>query len=1350
MTSALITLSLLLQLFIPALGWPRETAAYATDTTKQTETTAITTVTQPDTLANPISIARAQSSYQAGGDLTITYTVRNNHSAANLPEIAPGLNVTDTVAALSGFDPLADPNTLHNVIVSAALTNGTTFLDGSIWPDTDGSQLLFALGDIAPRADATFTVTISAPTTAADFLELDGGAMVYSTFQGRMATAVAPRIRLAPDGFANWLIKTPDADRDDEAMRFQAAQIGDDPLALFDFVQHLSYEAYDGSLRGTRGTLWSAAGNSADQASLLIAMLRSVGIPARYRHGDLPLANAQALIASMFADPSAIRGNVPAGTAVSDPINDPELLAFTQDHWWVEAYLPGSGWTDLDPTIAAAAPGALFAVPATDGSDQIAELPDAIRHKLAFTLDVEKYGSFPIGGLNLTRNTVLTATIPTAQAAGVPVKIAFSVQSQTLNGLIFSSAEHTYTPYLTYGDSAETIFGSAFQDLLTSFPLATHYTTAIWLDVTSTAPDGRSDTYQRTIKDLVGVDVRQGGSVQLEPRGDAPLIKSSDLIQVQPIPNSAYPSDEANRIIHSLFHQVPTMIAAYNAYSQLDDASPPADIFAFTDDQLPALYDAQFTQLDLMSALFQYSTTWEGEAINAETMLVKSYPDRPKLILGSQIGFDDGSLQTSFELLNLDERAIGYPGQNLAAVKSANFLRTSSEKTQEYELLERFLPGEARSAVGTLVAAAEQGIPTHFITAENLADLNDLNIPAETKARIATYVSDGSLVAVPEQMVSMPYGEDIGFMVVAPDGNASYVNADGYMASIMYALLNTEVIVAALIEGAGLASVGGFMAYIFTFFAEAFIVFLDLPPTGLGNWPSAIAGGGPGGGGKGLLLGLILASKAALITTLGACGISPNPPGCQLGSLAGYGFVVTGVIAALVGGALDPSLPDFWVSDLPLPEPTRVSTMTLTAVPTLSGPVTLNITAGHYWSASSSLSSNWNSSHTQTAPFDTLSAAAVDVSGNGTPLGSGSLAATDGRIQFNAAAHQWTLTGSAAAAGYAPAASGLAVAQVGDYTATASGSPNLTGQLRSATATLNETPVAGTLDVVFNSDAMLTGSGAAPSPHFATAHTLELTQGQFIASDIAGGTISVGGTAVHNIQSLAFSSYTGDVALSDSGDVDQINLNGAANFFAITAAADTSNASVNDGILITPDLLSNYSDTYTVTVSVPDGWTTGAISSGILVTPTAKAETGSAAVLITAQSAAHPDLFSSAIVSFTLAENQAVDVTVVPDPLVTVPMGTVQGSEYDLPLTLNHAGDGRAEIPGAAFNVRVRNDSTAAATFNLSVAGLPAGWAAWSQGSGDQTSLTLGAGARQTIGLYVVPPAAPLPAAGTS
>jgi transglutaminase-like putative cysteine protease len=80
---------------------------------------------------------------------------------------------------------------------------------------------------------------------------------------------------------------------------------------MFEYVRSLGYESYKGSLRGTRGTLWSEAGNSLDQSSLLIAMLRGSGIPARYRHGTLVTETAQSLILSMFPEPEGVIGHIP-------------------------------------------------------------------------------------------------------------------------------------------------------------------------------------------------------------------------------------------------------------------------------------------------------------------------------------------------------------------------------------------------------------------------------------------------------------------------------------------------------------------------------------------------------------------------------------------------------------------------------------------------------------------------------------------------------------------------------------------------------------------------------------------------------------------------------------------------------------------------------------------------------------------------------------------------------------------------------------------------------------------------------------------------------------------------------
>jgi transglutaminase-like putative cysteine protease len=65
----------------------------------------------------------------------------------------------------------------------------------------------------------------------------------------------------------------------------------------------------------------------------------------------------------MFPKPTNVIGHIPPGTPVRDPANDPMLLAETQDHWWVEAYLPNQAWRDLDPSFQPASPGTRSLLP---------------------------------------------------------------------------------------------------------------------------------------------------------------------------------------------------------------------------------------------------------------------------------------------------------------------------------------------------------------------------------------------------------------------------------------------------------------------------------------------------------------------------------------------------------------------------------------------------------------------------------------------------------------------------------------------------------------------------------------------------------------------------------------------------------------------------------------------------------------------------------------------------------------------------------------------------------------------------------------------------------------------------
>ena len=511
--SFIISLSLIIQLFAP-LFISNLTALPAPTTTLPAPTLTPTAPLQPDVLAQPLTLSRIQSAYHTAdtinNTLTISFTVRNNQIAANFPDITNTGTATDTADILTNLDLLADRNTLHNVTLQDTLLSGVSYVDSTFPPNQSGSTLTWTLPDIIPGTEQLITLTVQVPSTSPSFTNLDSGAEVTAVLWDRNISHTTAPTTLAPDNVAAATTRaTAAADSSDSDMLWRTAAFAGDPATIFSFVRDMQYEVYDGSLRGTRGTLWSEAGNSIDQSSLLIAILRANGIPARYRHGDLNTADAQALIASMFSDLQGLAGHIPPGTATADPINDPSLIALTQDHWWVEANLPSQGWTDLDPSFSDAAIGQSFATPSSN--DRIAALPASVQHSLTLTLLVEQYTQFPVGGTFLQETAPLSATMPIAQVAGKQLVFGTFVSNETAGGAPFTSRTILYEPYFGIEENGVAFLGDAFQDYLTNFPLATVATTAVWLQYAVTAPDGTTETFQRTIKDSLGPDVRLSG-----------------------------------------------------------------------------------------------------------------------------------------------------------------------------------------------------------------------------------------------------------------------------------------------------------------------------------------------------------------------------------------------------------------------------------------------------------------------------------------------------------------------------------------------------------------------------------------------------------------------------------------------------------------------------------------------------------------------------------------------------------------------------------------------------------------------------------------------------------------------
>ncbi|RMX15596.1 hypothetical protein EBQ34_05595, partial [Vandammella animalimorsus] len=128
-----------------------------------------------------------------------------------------------------------------------------------------------------------------------------------------------------------------------------AQSLGGNPFKIHQWVHdHIHFHPSHGSVQGAQDTLDKQRGNAYDTASLLIALLRSSGIPARYVYGtvDIPIAQVQNWVGGAATAHAAQQilgqGGVPNVILTRGGVD----VAFRLEHVWVEAliqYHPGRG-----------------------------------------------------------------------------------------------------------------------------------------------------------------------------------------------------------------------------------------------------------------------------------------------------------------------------------------------------------------------------------------------------------------------------------------------------------------------------------------------------------------------------------------------------------------------------------------------------------------------------------------------------------------------------------------------------------------------------------------------------------------------------------------------------------------------------------------------------------------------------------------------------------------------------------------------------------------------------------------------------------------------------------------------
>ncbi|HAD03422.1 MAG TPA: hypothetical protein DCF93_01815, partial [Desulfuromonas sp.] len=155
------------------------------------------------------------------------------------------------------------------------------------------------------------------------------------------------------------------------------------PVRIHEWVQlNIATEWYWGSMKGAEETLRQRSGNDADQAALLIALLRSAGFPARYVRGTIEffpgIEQAQRLTG--LDDPLQIAAFLQkAGIPFVPIIAGGKIANFRVEHVWVETRVPyanyrgalldnmGKTWVALDTHMKP--PGYRWNTPSDFGAD---------------------------------------------------------------------------------------------------------------------------------------------------------------------------------------------------------------------------------------------------------------------------------------------------------------------------------------------------------------------------------------------------------------------------------------------------------------------------------------------------------------------------------------------------------------------------------------------------------------------------------------------------------------------------------------------------------------------------------------------------------------------------------------------------------------------------------------------------------------------------------------------------------------------------------------------------------------------------------------------------------------------
>lgn len=594
-----------------------------------------------------------------------------------------------------------------------------------------------------------------------------------------------------------------------QEIRDLANQLQNNPVKIYEWVRNnIEFVPTYGSIQGADMCLQTKQCNAFDTASLLIALLRTSNIPAKYVYGtiEIPIDKVMNWVGGFTDANSALDFIASGGIPVSGLISGGKISAARMEHVWVEAwidYIPSRGaihkqgdtWIPLDASYKQynyKIGVDLYSSLAFNG-DQF------MNRYITDTNDITPYQHYGKEMFTWLDNNMPNAGIEEVLGAqDIPsTKVIIQQTFPFLLGtlpykIVAQGSKYSYIPdslrHKVIFEIAEDIFGGGIA-ITKSLPelsgkrLTLSYIPATSSDEALVAQYGgdilKVPPYLLNVKPVIkidGINAAIGSSVGMASTQTLAMTFIIAGYGIDVVENKVIAGTYSAIIIQSQKNSVDIVAARME---KLRNNSKNVDAVTLDDLLGELLYNIGLS--------YFHHLTFESDLyVKTFQMVYVKYPSEAITTLDINISYLFGVPRSVSESgLNIDVDRDVYASASLTGdtSRTKEFMVAAgmTAAAWEHKIFEVFLNTPSVSAMKLLKYASQQGIPVYTIDSTNINQLlPTLSVSSTVKTEIQNAINAGKMVIVPQTELQYYEWRGVGYVVLdTATGIGAYMISGG-------------------------------------------------------------------------------------------------------------------------------------------------------------------------------------------------------------------------------------------------------------------------------------------------------------------------------------------------------------------------------------------------------------------------------------------------------------------------------------------------------------------------------------------------------------------------------------------